>query len=162
MAINTKQTPAHKRHIEIDGQQIPVTEEVYRVYKRPLWVEHKRQEREKRCRDERGNRCTGNCSKCDKKRTGSILSLNRLVDETGVEPADPVDIAEMVADKQLLEELYEALNELDPDNRKIIELFSMGISEREITAEVGLSQKAINKRKTKLFSNLRERLKNFI
>ena len=35
-----------QRYIEIEGQQIPVTEEVYRAYKRPAWAEHKRQERE--------------------------------------------------------------------------------------------------------------------
>ena len=63
-----------QRFIDIDGEQVPVTEEVYRAYKRPLWGEHKRKEREKRCRDERGNRCTGDCSKCDKERTGSVLS----------------------------------------------------------------------------------------
>jgi len=32
-------------YIEIDGQQIPVTEEAYRAYKRPLWAERKRQQR---------------------------------------------------------------------------------------------------------------------
>lgn len=31
-----------QRFIEIDGQQVLVTEEVYRAYKRPLWAEHKR------------------------------------------------------------------------------------------------------------------------
>ncbi|GHU62693.1 hypothetical protein AGMMS49983_04610 [Clostridia bacterium] len=34
-----------QRYIEIDGEQILVTEEVYRAYKRPLWAEHKRKER---------------------------------------------------------------------------------------------------------------------
>ena len=151
-----------QRFIDIDGEQVPVTEEVYRAYKRPLWAEHKRKEREKRCRDERGNRCTGDCSKCDKERTGSVLSLSRLVEENGFEPADTVDIAEMVADSLLLEELYAALEELDPNNRRILELFSNSKSEREIADDIGLSQKAINKRKSKLFAQLRERLKDFI
>lgn len=151
-----------QRFIDIDGEQVPVTEEVYRAYKRPLWAEHKRKEREKRCRDERGNRCTGDCSKCDKERTGSVLSLSRLVEENGFEPADTVDIAEMVADSLLLEELYAALEDLDPNNRRILELFSNSKSEREIADDIGLSQKAINKRKSKLFAQLRERLKDFI
>ena len=151
-----------QRFIDIDGEQVPVTEEVYRAYKRPLWAEHKRKEREKRCRDERGNRCTGDCSKCDKERTGSVLSLSRLVEENGFEPADTVDIAEMVADSLLLEELYAALEKLDPNNRRILELFSNSKSEREIADDIGLSQKAINKRKSKLFAQLRERLKDFI
>jgi RNA polymerase sigma factor (sigma-70 family) len=161
MPINDNQQPTIKRYIEIDGEQIPVTEEIYRAYKRPAWAEHKRKEREKRCRDENGNRCTGDCSKCDKQRTGSVLSLDKFT-EDGFEVADPVDIAELVADKLLLEELYAALDELDPDNRRIMELFSIGKSEREIANDIGLSQKTINKRKQKLFAQLRERLKDFI
>lgn len=151
-----------QRFIEIDGQQIPVTEEIYRAYKRPVWTEHKRKEREKRCRDEQGTRCVGDCSKCDKERTGGVLSLDRFVEECGFEPADIVDVAEMVADSLLFEELFNALEELDPDNRKILELFSCGKSEREIADDIGVSQRAINKRKTKLLSQLRERLKDFI
>ena len=151
-----------QRFIEIDGQQVPVTEEVYRAYKRPVWSEHKRKEREKRCRDNNGSRCTGNCSKCDKHRTGSVLSLDSLIEESGYELADSVDIAELAADKLLFEELCAALDELDPDNRRIMQLFSIGKSEREIAAVIGLSQKAINKRKTKLFAHLWERLKDYV
>ena len=150
-----------QRYIEIDGQQIPVSEEVYRAYKRPAWAEHKHKEREKRCRDENGNRCTGDCSNCNNQRTGSVLSLDKFIDE-GFEVADTVDLTELIADKVLYEELYAALEELDPDNRRIMELFSIGKTEREIATDIGLSQKAINKRKNKLFSQLRERLKDFI
>jgi DNA-directed RNA polymerase specialized sigma24 family protein len=161
MPINDNQQPTTKRYIEIDGQQIPVTEEVYRAYKRPAWAEHKRKEREKRCRNENGNRCNRDCSKCNKQRTGSILSLDKFT-EDGFEVADHIDLAELVADKLLFEELYAALEELDPDNRRIMELFSIGKSEREIAADIVLSQKTINKRKPKLFAQLRERLKDFI
>lgn len=162
MPINDNHQPITQRYIEIEGQPIPVTEEVYRAYKRPSWAEHKRKEREKRCRGENGNRCTGDCSKCPLQRTGSVVSLDRLSEEKGFESADPIDLAELVADKLLLEELYAALEELDPDNRRIMELFSIGKSEREIAADIGLSQKAINKRKAKLLTQLQERLKDYI
>jgi DNA-directed RNA polymerase specialized sigma24 family protein len=162
---DNEQTITTQRHLEIDGQQIPVTEEVYRAYKRPLWTERKRKEREKHCVINNGRggtkRCTNDCSKCDKQRTGSVLSLDKFTEE-GFEVAESVDIVELVADKLLFEELYAALEELDPDNRRIMELFSIGKSEREIATDIGLSQKAINKRKTNLFAQLRERLKDFI
>lgn len=90
MSNHDNQQTTMQRTIEIDGQQIPVSEEVYRAYKRPAWTEHKRKEREKRCRDENGNRCTGDCSNCNKQRTGSVLSLDRFADE-GFEVADDVD-----------------------------------------------------------------------
>ncbi|MFK4474185.1 DNA-directed RNA polymerase specialized sigma24 family protein [Paenibacillus sp. RC73] len=156
-------------HVFIDGQQIPASEEVYRAYKRPAWAEHKRKEREMRCLDEKGNRCTKSCRECDLERaekglppierTSSVLSLDKFT-EDGFEVSTTVDIAEFVANKLLLEELFAALEELDPENRRIMELFSNGKSERDIAADIELSQKAINKRKTKLFAQLRERLKN--
>jgi len=142
-------------YLPIDGQEIPVSEEVYRAYKRPAWAEHKRKEREKRCRDEKGHRCTKDCSQCDKQRAGSVLSLDRFAEE-GYEIADSVDIAELVAEKLLLEELAIALNELDPQNKRIAELYGEGLSEREIASQVGLSQKGVNKRKTKIFNQLRQ------
>ena len=149
-----------ERTIEIDGQQIPVSEEVYLAYKRPAWAEHKRKEREKRCIGANGNRCNDDCSKCDKQRTGGVLSLDKFSD-TGFDVADSVDLDELVADKLLFEELCAALQELDPENRRIIDLFSIGMSEREIAVDIGLSQKAINKRKVKIFAQLRERLKDW-
>lgn len=151
----------NQRFIEIDGQRIPVTEEVYRAYKRPLWAEHKRKEREKRCRDSQGTRCTGDCSECDKQRTGSILSLDKLSMD-GFDASDPADFTQLLEDELMLEELHIALDALDALDRKIIDLFAAGKSEREIAAVVGLSQKGVNKRKTRIFSDLRQRLKSFI
>lgn len=171
MPINDNQQPITQHNIEIDGQQVPVTEQVYHAYKRPAWAEHKRKEREKCCRDEKGNRCTKSCRECDLERVekglppieraGSVLSLDKFADE-GFEVPDTIDLSELIADKLLFEELYAALEDLDPDNRRIMELFSIGKSEREIAIDIGLSQKAINKRKTKLFAQLRERLQDFI
>lgn len=171
MQINENHQSITQRYIEIDGQQIPVFEEIYRAYKRPAWAEHKRKEREKCCRDEKGNRCTKSCRECDLERaekglkpivrTGSVLSLDKFIYE-GFEPADTADMSELVVDKLFLEELYAALEELDPDNHRIMELFSIGKSEREIANHIGLSQKAINKRKNKVFAQLRERLQDFI
>lgn len=159
--VNPQQTKEYRIYLTHERQYIPVSEEVYRAYKRPAWAEHKRKEREKRCRDDNGNRCARDCSKCDRQRTGGVLSLDKF-NEEGFEAAEPFDLAELVADKLLLEELYAALEELDPDNRRIMELFGIGKSEREIAADIGLSQKAINKRKVKLFAQLRKRLKDFI
>jgi DNA-binding NarL/FixJ family response regulator len=81
--------------------------------------------------------------------------------DIGFEAVDAVDISYLVVDKLLLEELFIALKELDAVNRRIMNLFSNGKSEREIASDIGLSQKAINKRKTKLLVQLRECLKSF-
>lgn len=148
-----------QRFIEVDGEQIPVTEEVYRAYKRPLWREHKQKEREKRCAisDGKGRtkRCEGDCGKCEKRRNGGVLSLDWFT-EMGVDNADPVDMAELVADKLLLEQLLAALDDLEPDERLLINaLFQDDRTERDIAAELGISHQAIGKRKQKVLAKLR-------
>ncbi len=89
-----------------------------------------------------------------------MLSFDKLSEE-GFEPADSLDIAELAAYHILLEQLTIALEELDPTDRKIAELFQVGLTEREIASVIGLSQKGVNKRKVKLFARLRERLKDY-
>jgi DNA-directed RNA polymerase specialized sigma24 family protein len=154
---------AKSYYLPIDGQEIPVTEEVYRAYKQPAWTERKRQEREKRCliSDGKGKtkRCMEDCSKCTRQRNGSVLSLDKFV-EDGYEISDPLDMDELLAERLLLEALAAALNELDPINKRIAELYGEGLSERQIAHEVGLSQKTINNRKASIFNQLRLRLKN--
>jgi len=145
----------NQRFIEIDGKEIPVTEEVYRAYKRPLWAEHKRKERSKRCRNENGFRCTKDCRTCEKTRDGSVLSIDKF-NEEGFEVADTVDLAELVADKLLLEQLVESLDDLDPDERSLINaLFYNDRTERDYASEVGISHQAVGKRKQKVIEKLR-------
>lgn len=147
------------RYIDIDGEQVLVSEEVYLAYKRPEWAEYKRKEREKRCRDENGNRCTKDCRLCSQERTGSDLSLDRFAHE-GFEVADPIDLAELVADKLLLEELCAALEELEPDDRSLIDaLFYDERTERDYASEIGLSHQSVNKRRKKVIEKLREIMK---
>lgn len=145
-----------RRYVEIDGEKIPVTEEVYRAYKRPLWTEHKRQEREKRCRDENGFRCTKDCRTCTKSRDGGDLSLDKLSDD-GLDIPDSGDITELVADKLILEQLVAVLDDLEPDERSLIDaIFFQNRTEREYAAEIGISHQAVGKRKNKVIEKLRE------
>ncbi len=144
-----------QRFIEIDGQPVPVTEDVYRAYKRPLWAEHKHKEREKRCRNKNGSRCTNDCRTCEKRREGSNLSLEKFADD-GYEVADTADLAELVADKLLLDELADAFDDLEPDERSLIDaLFYNDRTERDYAAEIGISHQAVGKRKQKVIKKLR-------
>ena len=164
MPKNDNQKSSKEYYLTIDGQKIPVTEDVYRAYKQPVWAERKRQERDKRCLVSNGEgktkRCMEDCSQCDKQRSGSTLSLDKFT-EDGYEVPGAIDVAELVAEKLLFEELTAALNELDPQNKRIAELCGEGMSERQIADKVGLSQKTVNNRKAKIFGQLQQRLKNY-
>lgn len=155
-----------QRYIEINGQQIPVTEEVYRAYKRPIWAEHKRNDRQKLCQvsDGKGGlkRCTEDCSKCSRTKEGNVLSLDGL-EEAGYSVEDRAqDVAEIVAEKVLLEELFKALEELDPNSHRICKLLMEGCSKREIARIMSIPQSSFEYQLKKLMASLRERLENYI
>ena len=65
-------------------------------------------------------------------------------------------------DKELLDALYDELNHLDPNGRRICELIMQGKTEHEIAAIIGKRQSTINYQKKKVLSILREALKDFI
>jgi DNA-directed RNA polymerase specialized sigma subunit len=72
------------------------------------------------------------------------------------------DTEDIVMNKLLLEELFQALEELDYDSRRICEFIKQGKTEREIAAEFNVRQSTLNYRKKEIMSELRERLKYFI
>lgn len=147
-------------YIYTNGQRVPVSKEVYREYMRPVWAEQKRQERAKRCRIG-GVRCTGDCSQCTHMRTGTAVSLERL-DEVNHTPEDlSADVQEIVEGRLLLEALFRQLEELNPDGQLLCRLLLDGESERQIAGRLGISQVAVNKRKQRVFSILREALSDW-
>ena len=112
--------------ITLKDVEIPVTEEVYRAYYRPVWAAIKRKEREKRCRNADGSRCTEDCDQCDREPDGGFLSLDKLIDE-GYETADSDAVDDIVMEKMLIDELYAALDELSDDERNLVSrLLGMG------------------------------------
>lgn len=149
-------------YLPLGDEHILVATETYYEYNRPLWREHKRKEREKRCSVSNGRggikRCTGDCSKCDKQRTGAILSIDRFTDE-GFEVPDTFNMEEMVADKLLFEQLVAALDDLEPGEWALINaLFHNNRTERDYAAEIGISHQAVGKRKKKVVEKLRNLL----
>lgn len=108
-----------------------------------------------------GKRCTKKCSECERTRMGNALSLDSLM-ETVERLPDYQPIEEGVEEQELYEALHNAIDELCDIDRRILTLFSQGLSEREIGEKVGMSQKTINNHKRKAFSLLREKLKNFV
>lgn len=118
---------------------IPVTEEQYYEYMRPLWRDDKRQQRQE-----------------------PAVSLDKLYEETEYEAADTEsDLEADIMKKMLIDELHNALDELEEIDRTIMELYSRGCSEVEIGKAVGMSQRGAGKRKQRILLKLRTRLKDF-
>jgi DNA-directed RNA polymerase specialized sigma subunit len=132
-----EENPMDKRYIWLDGEEIYVSEEIYREYYRPIWRESKQ-------KDIRKNK---------------EYSLD-VMSENGFEIADKALVDEIVAEKMLLDELYAALDELTADERELINaLFFEDRTEDNYAYEKGISQQAVHKKKVRILANLKKLLK---
>lgn len=123
-----------------DGQVVPVTEEVYREYKRPQWREAKQK----------------------KVRQMREFSLEYLT-ENGMEHiySDKQKLVEEIAeDNLMLEMLMKALETLTDDERSLInELYFNEKSERILSKQIDIPQQTINSRKAIIIKKLRKFMK---
>jgi len=125
-------------YISINGEEVPVTEEVYRAYKRPEWTEQKRR----------------------KVRAWHESSLEEFAGENFFEfPAEQASVDEAVEEKLQLEMLTSVPDKLTADERNLIKaLFFEDKSERKVEAETGVPQKTLNYRKNKILKWLKKEI----
>lgn len=124
--------------------KVQVTREQYLAYMDPVWNEEKREQRARAWQFEH--------------ETSRLVSLDKLFEDTEFEFADPHYFLEDLCKQQTIYELRHALEKLEELDRTIAILFSENWTEAEIGKKVGLSQKAVNKRKKKIFALLKELL----
>ena len=172
--INWRQ-PDEKRTYELKLERfgtIYVDHETHNNYMRTFWSEHQMKRLEARCRvkSEKGNffkRCDKDCSECEfyksHHRTGKVLSLDQLFDETEFEAMDTsVDIIAQLEAEERKNMVRAAIAELEELDQIIINGFSEGLSDSKIAKQlledknIKMTQQAINKRKNKCFSILKE------
>ncbi len=143
LGINTKEVSYQKignksKRVHL----VETTKEVYYEYMRFEWREDKQKDRASKYQ---------------------VLSLDGIKDEYDLDIADEnsSNIDETLMKKELLAKLREVLTTLEEKDREIVELFMKGKSETSIGKSVGLSQKAVNKRKHRIFKDLEKLLKDF-
>ena len=143
---------ADKKRIWIRGQYVEVTDEVYRAY----------------MQGDRKMRYFENDLKTERfvlGREGQVVqiipsredSLDRLVDENAQQFSDEQESVESVALHKLeVDRLHTALSLLAPEERALIQaLFFDERKESELAMELGISQPAVYKRKTKILKKLK-------
>ena len=85
-----------------------------------------------------------------------LESLDARLDVGGELPiANASDVAELAADRIILAKLLEALDSLD---HQILKLLKVGMSEKKIGEQIGLSQMGVNKRKWQMIRLFEEYL----
>lgn len=128
-------------YIRINGERIPVSEEVYRAYQRPNW----REKKQKIVRD------VVECSydaMCESGQETIGGQEQRSVDE-------------IIMEKLMLNALIEAIEALNDNERNLIyALFYKGKSERSYSDETSVPRKTLAYRKKKVFEKLRMLIEN--
>lgn len=101
-----------KRFLEIDGLEVEVTEEVYKEYMRPIWIEEKRVQRLYKDFNNTNELYTKPRSLKEgfiKEVKGLPLSLDKALESSSFEPEDLEDVFLETSYLILLEQLYEVL-----------------------------------------------------
>ena len=147
-------------YLDIEGEQVAVSKEVYLAYMQPVWREQKRVERQKRCIDENGRRCMKDCSQCPKTPSGGVLSLEKFMTD-GLDFSSSDNVEEECVRRDLRQAIHSALGALSNSDREIFLRAVAGYKEREIANFLHMSQTNVNKRKHYVFEYLRKQLEAY-
>ena len=140
-------------HLYINGQAVPVSEEVYRVYK------HFERKEEYFTYDLKAEKFS--------KKTASLLpsredSYERLLETNQQFVVQEVSVQVQVENLLNVELVKKALSFLYPEERELInQLFFKEKTEQEVGILLHISQQAVNKRKQAVLIKLRKLLKEF-
>ena len=89
-------------------------------------------------------------------------SYERLLEEHRLPVDRQADVETMVLNRMMRQQLHKAIRDLQEEEQYlIIQLFFLERSERELAAELGISQKAANKRRHKILEKLKKILEKF-
>lgn len=162
-------------YVMVNGQKVMVSEEVYRVYVRPIRAEQKRADRSWRCKISkemngkiRFIRCRQDCSKCQyalsgNNATGNLLSLNQL-QEMGIEATDnSIDVEENYIQKETVledkERVQKTISRLTKRQQQLVRwIYFEEKSQSEVAENLGVGKTAINNAMKRIYSSLKKYL----
>ncbi len=157
------------RTLKIRGQEVEVSEEVYRAYIRPIRAEQRRKRREWKCPILSGShyvRCTKKCETCSyylagNSALGNVTSLDRLVDcEIEIEDKD-MDLEDSYIEKETTKEeyaaLHKAISQLTPRQQEMVRMIYFdGKSQEEVCAVYGVTKSAVSHAMERIYEALRK------
>ena len=155
--------------IPVDGTPIEVSEEVYRAYYQPIWNTryHAQKNGECRCTKTQLWKCDGVCPGCPFYAAGKKVSIDTPIGGEEDEPTLGDTLADnaptpdsILMDKLLLDALYDELNRLDPEGKRICELL-MYHSEREAADIMGMARSTFKRHWAKIQAELQDKLKDY-
>lgn len=170
LSVNSggKDNKMKKIYLKNEKKFVEVTDEVYYTYYRPIWAARKKAQSHGQCVCPQNKlwQCDADCCDCIYRTTGDMRSLDYEITigeegdivTAGDMIADDYDMESLIADRMLLGKLLEELERLDPDGKKIFELFGEGLSDRKIGQALGRNENTFKSQLRKI----RETLKKLI
>lgn len=126
---NQKSTREYKVYIHRLKTWVEVTEEQYYAYYRDIWATRKRTQAHGQCMCPKSKTwmCDGDCLACEFRAAGDNLSLDYTIEDgEGNQKSwaddlqdDTPDAQSIMEDRELLCALYQKLQELDPEGRRM-------------------------------------------
>ena len=159
---NNKNHQQIKEHFIYDPatkQRIPVSDEVYNEFYRPIWNTFRKAHRHDCCSCA-GNKwwlCEGDCASCRFHVAGDSLSLDYEQEILGdIREDETADLDGFVIDRIIFEQLLKRLDELMPEARRIGELRLAGYTDSAIADIIGVPRTTFLYRIKKAEAQLRE------
>jgi DNA-directed RNA polymerase specialized sigma24 family protein len=122
-------------------QCIPVSDEVYNAFYRPIWNTFRKAHRHGccSCPGSKWWLCGGDCADCKYRAAGDSLSLDYEQEVVGdIREDESADIESIVTDRIIFDQLLKRLDELMPEARRIGELRLDGLSDSDIADILGI------------------------
>lgn len=160
-----------KYMLKVRGQEVEVSEEVYRAYIRPIRAEQRRKRREWKCRKVKGGhyvRCTDKCENCPyylagNSALGNVTSLDKLADcEVEIEDKDS-DLESGYIERETQAEEYSALHKaiatLTPRQQEMVRMiYFEGKSQEEVRIYFGIAKSTMAEAMQRIHNALRKNL----
>ena len=155
-----------ERFLKVAGKSIYVTvdAEKYTKIMQPIWREDRRAKRELECLY-KNNRKLCQYQSCEKclHQTYFKESFSYLADKDSKEWLFDDDVADTLVRQKAYEEMYKAVSNLAPTDRKILLMKANGMSERDIAKKLGFKSKtSVHKRLGRFLPPLRKHLESFL
>ncbi len=166
MQIQDKQ---RKIYIRSTKQWVPVTEEVYREYYRPVWRTQKDAQKAGQCICPKDKLwvCDGDCAMCEYHAAGNTVSLDAPIENADGEEFCLLDtledstssFADVLVDRLLLKRLLDELAEQDPEGKRICDLIMEGQSEREAAVTLNMARSTFKRHWSAIKNELARQIK---
>lgn len=167
MSTNEKHSQIREHYIyDADTKQrIPVSDEIYNEYYRPIWNTFRKAHRHGccSCPGSKWWLCNGDCAVCKYRTAGDSLSLNYEQELLGdIREDESANLDSLVVDRIVFGQLLKRLDVLMPEARRIGELRLDGLSDNDIADALGIPRTTFRSRLKKAKAQLHDEYSDLI